>query len=73
MDTKYIEMLVSALPSNVLIALSSGGIASLVIIYLARNWISERLKQSIGHEYAQKLPTWLKREGHVSSRLRPTR
>jgi hypothetical protein len=57
-DAKYIETLVSALASNVLIALGSGGVVSVAIIFLARNWISERLKQSIEHEYAEKLETF---------------
>lgn len=35
-------------------ALISGAVSALVI-YVARTWISERLKQAIGHEYAQKL------------------
>jgi hypothetical protein len=58
MDAKYIETLIAALATNVLIALGSGSIASLAIIFLARNWISERLKQSIEHEYAEKLATF---------------
>jgi hypothetical protein len=55
MDTRYyIEMIVSAL----VVSLGSGGIASLAVVYLAKNWISERLKHSIEHEYAQKLETF---------------
>jgi len=57
-DAKYIETFISVLATNVLIALSSGGVVFLVIIFLARNWISERLKQSIEHEYAEKLETF---------------
>jgi hypothetical protein len=33
----------------------SGGIGGIALTWLSRNWITERLKQSIQHEYAQKL------------------
>lgn len=33
----------------------SGGAAGMVLVWLLRGWISERLKQSIQHEYSQKL------------------
>ncbi|NLN57980.1 MAG: hypothetical protein GX151_08610 [Gammaproteobacteria bacterium] len=33
----------------------SGGIGGAILVWLFRNWISERLKQSIQHEYSQKL------------------
>lgn len=40
-----------------IISLISGGIGGAILTWLLRNWISERLKQSIQHEYAQKLET----------------
>jgi hypothetical protein len=33
----------------------SGGAGGAILTWLLRNWISERLKQSIRHEYAEKL------------------
>lgn len=36
----------------------SGGIGGAILVWLFRNWISERLKQSIQHEYSQKLETY---------------
>lgn len=39
----------------------SGGfslVLALAIVFLSRNWISERLKNAIAHEYAQKLETY---------------
>jgi hypothetical protein len=35
----------------------SGGVGGVILAWLFRNWITERLKQSIRHEYAQKLET----------------
>ena len=35
----------------------SGGFGGAILVWLFRNWISERLKQSIQHEYSQKLET----------------
>ncbi|MDP3049232.1 MAG: hypothetical protein Q8N12_07395 [Thermodesulfovibrionales bacterium] len=35
----------------------SGGVTGAVLVWLLRGWISERLKQSIQHEYSQKLAT----------------
>jgi hypothetical protein len=37
------------------ISLATSGVASAVVVWIARNWISERLKNSIKHEYDQKL------------------
>ena len=34
--------------------IASGAVSSL-IVYLAKSWITERLKHAIAHEYAQKL------------------
>jgi hypothetical protein len=39
------------------LSIISGGIGGAVLTWLLRNWISERIKQSIQHEYAQKLAT----------------
>lgn len=33
----------------------SGGASGAVLVWLSKNWISERLKQSINHEYSRKL------------------
>ncbi len=33
----------------------TSGVVAAVVVYLARAWISERLRQAIAHEYAQKL------------------
>lgn len=38
-----------------IISILSGGSTSLLLVFLFRGWISERLKQSIQHEYSQKL------------------
>ena len=35
----------------------SGGVAGAALVWLLRGWITERLKQSIQHEYSQKLAT----------------
>jgi len=40
-----------------ILSLISGGLGGALLAWLLRNWISERLKQSIQHEYAQKLET----------------
>ena len=40
-----------------ILSIISGGIGGAILAWLLRNWISERLKQSIQHEYAQKLET----------------
>lgn len=36
----------------------AGGIGGAIIAWLLRTWISERLKQSIAHEYSQKLESY---------------
>lgn len=38
-----------------LLSIISGGIGGAILAALLRGWITERLKQSIHHEYAQKL------------------
>lgn len=38
-----------------LLSLLSGGASGAVLVWISKNWISERLKQSIGHEYSRKL------------------
>lgn len=43
---------------NILSSATVAGLLSSALIFLARNWISERLRQSIQHEYAQKLETY---------------
>jgi hypothetical protein len=40
-----------------LITILSSGALSTTLVFLLRNWISERLKASIQHEYDQKLET----------------
>lgn len=40
-----------------ILSIISGGIGGAILTWLLRNWISERLKQSIKHEYAEKLET----------------
>ena len=39
------------------LSLITGGSASAIVVWLARNWISERIKNSIKHEYDAKLET----------------
>jgi hypothetical protein len=41
-----------------LLSVLSGGISGAVLVWLAKGWISERLKQSIQHEYAEKLESY---------------
>ena len=36
----------------------SGGLSGAVIVWILRNWISERIRESIKHEYAQKLEAY---------------
>ncbi len=53
---------------DIITILSSGALSS-VLVFLFRNWISERIKASIQHEYDQKLETHkaqLKAESEVS-------
>jgi hypothetical protein len=40
-----------------ILSIISGGLGGALLAWLFRDWISERLKQSIQHEYAQKLET----------------
>ncbi|MDP3544287.1 MAG: hypothetical protein Q8T11_17615 [Elusimicrobiota bacterium] len=42
---------------NLILGTISGGLSGALLVWLLRNWISERLQQSIRHEYAQKLET----------------
>ncbi|MEK6683367.1 MAG: hypothetical protein AABY46_01765 [Nitrospirota bacterium] len=49
------------MPESILTILSSltfSGILTALLLFLTRSWLSERLKQSIEHEYAQKLETY---------------
>tara|TARA_R110001599_G_C12087339_1_gene645689 strand:+ start:61 stop:930 length:870 start_codon:yes stop_codon:yes gene_type:complete len=41
-----------------LLSILSGGLSGAVLVWLAKGWISERLKQSIQHEYAEKLESY---------------
>jgi len=41
-----------------LLSILSGGFSGAVLVWLAQGWISERLKQSIKHEYAEKLESY---------------
>lgn len=38
-----------------LAAIAAGGVGGTIVIFLVREWLSERLKQSIGAEYARQL------------------
>ncbi|MBK0052756.1 hypothetical protein [Stenotrophomonas sp. S39] len=40
------------------LSLVSGGVGGGALVWLAKGWISERLRQSIQHEYAQKLESY---------------
>lgn len=40
------------------LSLMTGSIGGAVLVWLAKGWISERLKQSIQHEYAEKLESY---------------
>lgn len=42
---------------TILSSIITGGLSGALLIWLLRGWISERLKQSINHEYSQKLET----------------
>ncbi len=41
-----------------LLSILSGGASGAVLVWLLKGWISERLKQSIQHEYAEKLESY---------------
>ena len=41
-----------------LLSLISGGIGGAILVWIARNWITERLKQSISYEYSEKLESY---------------
>ncbi|MGX9937793.1 hypothetical protein ACVFVO_20600 [Advenella kashmirensis] len=41
-----------------LLSVLSGGTSGAVLVWLAKGWISEKLKQSIQHEYAEKLESY---------------
>jgi len=41
-----------------ILSILSGGLSGSVLVWLAKGWISERLKQSIQHEYAEKLESY---------------
>jgi hypothetical protein len=41
-----------------LLSILSGGFSGAILVWLAKGWISERLKQSIQHEYAEKLESY---------------
>jgi len=42
---------------DVILSIFSSGATGALLVWLLRGWISERLKQSIQHEYSQKLET----------------
>jgi len=42
---------------DTILSIFSGGATGALLVWLLRGWISERLKQSIQHEYSQKLET----------------
>jgi hypothetical protein len=41
-----------------LLSILSGGLSGALLIWLAKGWLSERLKQSIQHEYSEKLESY---------------
>ncbi|MDA3875608.1 MAG: hypothetical protein PF483_00810 [Halothiobacillus sp.] len=41
-----------------LFSILSGGLSGAILVWLAKGWISERLKQSIQYEYAEKLESY---------------
>ena len=49
--------------TTLLASASASVVLSSALVFLARNWISERLQQSIRHEYDQKL-------AHLNAQLR---
>lgn len=58
MDIQNAQILTSTIWTSVITALASGGVVSAAVNFLLRDWISERLRQSIQHEYSQKLETY---------------
>jgi hypothetical protein len=42
---------------DAILSILSGGATGAILVWILRGWISERLKQSIQHEYSQKLET----------------
>lgn len=42
---------------DTILSILSGGVTGSLLVWLLRGWISERLQQSIRHEYSQKLET----------------
>ncbi|MFT5702385.1 MAG: hypothetical protein ACI8ZB_005304 [Desulforhopalus sp.] len=42
---------------TIITSIFSGGVAGAALIWISRSWITERLQQSIRHEYSQKLET----------------
>lgn len=42
---------------DAILGVVAGGVGGAALVWLSKNWISERLKQSIEHEYSQKLET----------------
>lgn len=42
---------------DAILGIVSGGIGGAILVWLSKKWISERIKQSIEHEYSQKLET----------------
>lgn len=42
---------------DTILSILSGGLTGALLVWLLRGWISERLQQSIRHEYSQKLET----------------
>jgi len=43
---------------EIILNIISGGLSGALIVWLLRHWISERIKESIRHEYAQRLETY---------------
>lgn len=41
-----------------LLSVLSGGVSGAILVWFAKEWISERLKQAIKHEYAEKLESY---------------
>ncbi|MCK4340570.1 MAG: hypothetical protein KAY37_02455 [Phycisphaerae bacterium] len=61
MSDAILTILSSAIP---------GGLVAGAIVFLFRSWIAERLRQSIAHEYAQKLETFKAQHVAATERLR---
>ncbi len=53
-----------------LFSVISGGVSGAVLVWLAKGWISERLRESIKYEYAEKLESY-RTDMNLGSKLHP--